>query len=121
MSLTCDLEVANIVRTRVAERMRQLPLYTDSTTDNRLTSGQEQYATCSHRPLKSGMDRMGEIMVVKNITWPHDVVYPSTGKPATYKDSSVPAIVHGYLIVMATVDTKLGISCPAHRRTDIRL
>ena len=45
-------------------------------------------------------------MVVTNITWHHEVVYSSTGKPVTYKDLSVPVFVHGYLIVMATVDTK---------------
>ena len=46
-------------------------------------------------------------MVVKNITWPHKVVYSSTGKLATYKDLSVPLFVQGYLIVMTTVDIKL--------------
>ena len=45
-------------------------------------------------------------MVVSNVTWPHRVIYSSTGKPATYKELSVSAFVQEYLVVIATVDTK---------------
>ena len=93
MSATSDREVADLVRTRVAKRMRQLSLGENSTSDEGLTSGQEQYVTHRHRMRKSGMDRMGATMVVKNITFLHTVVYSLTGKPVTYKDLSVPAFV----------------------------
>ena len=67
MSPTSILEV---VRTRVAERMWQLPLSEDYmyTSDKELTSGEEQHATCRCRPLKSSMDRPGVAIVVNNIT-----------------------------------------------------
>ena len=68
MTLTGDCEVANAIRTRVAERMQLLPLGEDFTSDEELTSEEDQHATCRHRPLKSGMDRMGAKIVVKNIT-----------------------------------------------------
>ena len=52
------------------------------------------------------MDRTGATMVVHNITWPQEMIYSSTAKPATYKELSVPAFVQGYLVVMDTVNTK---------------
>ena len=91
---TSDREVADAVRMRVTERMRQLCLGEDSKCDEGLTS---EVTTHRRRPLKSSMDRMGATMVIKNITWPHKVVYSSTGKPTAYKDLSVAAFVHGYL------------------------
>ena len=36
-----DQEVADVVRTKVAERLSQLPMCEDSTLDEELTSGQE--------------------------------------------------------------------------------
>ena len=34
------------------------------------------------------------------IAWPHEVVYTSAGKPASYEELSTPLLVQGYLIVM---------------------
>ena len=92
-----------------ADRMCQLPPGEDSTSDEGLTSGEEQHAMHRCRPLKSGVDRMGATMMIHNIktTSPSSkVIYSPTRKRATYKDLLVPAFVQGYLIVMANVDTK---------------
>ena len=35
--------------------------------------------------IKSGMDRTGAIPVVNKVTWPHQVVYTSARKPASYQ------------------------------------
>ena len=35
-------------------------------------------------------------MVVNKVTWLHEVVYSTEGKPATYKDLSIPLFVKGY-------------------------
>ena len=52
------------------------------------------------------MNRTGVTIVVKWITWPHEVQYTAAGKPATYEDLSVSAFVRGYLIIMKYGDTK---------------
>ena len=39
-------------------------------------------------------------MVVKRVTWPHEVVYSAAGKPAAYEDLSIPLFIKGYRIVM---------------------
>ena len=54
--------------------------------------------------LKSGMNRIGALTVVKRVTWPHEVVHISDGKPAAYQDISVPSFVQGYLITMDSQD-----------------
>ena len=49
-------------------------------------------------------------MVLHKVTWPHEVVYTSEGKPATYQDlsipRSIPLFIQGYLII---IDTKEGL------------
>ena len=43
--------------------------------------------------------------MVRKVTWPHEVVYISEGKPASYQDISVFLFVQGYLITMDSQDT----------------
>ena len=61
-------------------------------------------------------------MVVHSITWPHEVVYSSVGKPAVYQELSVPTFMQGYLVVMHCQDTKnQGYYDSPLRRFDVRL
>ena len=39
-------------------------------------------------------------MVVNKVTWPHNVVYSTDGKPAVYLDLPIPLFVKAYLIIM---------------------
>ena len=39
-------------------------------------------------------------MVVKRITWLHEVVYMAAGKSVAYEELSIPLVVQGYLIIM---------------------
>ena len=50
--------------------------------------------------MKSGMHRTRETVVLNKVTWPHEVVYTSVNKPATYEDISIPLFVQGYIITM---------------------
>ena len=60
-------------------------------------------------------------MVVKNITWPHEMVYSSAGKPTAYQELSVYTFVQGYLVVMCAHDIKKGYYGLPPRRSDVWL
>ena len=45
--------------------------------------------------------------MVRKVTWPHEVVYTSDGKPAASKDISVPLFVQGYLINMDSCNSSV--------------
>ena len=44
-------------------------------------------------------------MVVKWITWPHELVYGADGKPDMYDELALPLFLSGYLSVLDTVKT----------------
>ena len=48
--------------------MMELPLSKDMASDGGRDSDKDQHIICRCRPLKSGLDKTGENMVVKNIT-----------------------------------------------------
>ena len=85
----------------MAKRIRQLPTYIGATTEGDSTSDEEQQLEPRWRKLmKSGMHRTRETVVLNKVTWPHEVVYTSVNKPATYEDISIPLFVQGYIITM---------------------
>ena len=50
--------------------------------------------------LKSSMGHIAGSMLLKMITWSHEVVYTAVGNTASYNERSIPLFVKGYLIVM---------------------
>ena len=64
--------------------------------------------------MKSGMDRTGATTVINKVTWPHEVVYTSDGKPASYQDISVHRFVYEYLIVMDSEEANIKVKMAAH-------
>ena len=64
------------------------------------TSEEDQPAPRRRKQIKSGMDQTGATAVVNKVTWPHEVVYTSARKPASYQNITIPQFVHGYLILM---------------------
>ena len=81
----------------MAKRIRQLPALSGATADEDSSSGDE-YLPASRRRReikKSSMDRTGATTVINNVTWPHEVVNNSDGKPASYQDIFVPQFVYG--------------------------
>ena len=52
----------------MAQRMRDLCLPEEMSSDDGLDSGEDQPITQKRRPLKSGMDMTGATIVVHNIT-----------------------------------------------------
>ena len=80
--------------------MKQVPLANEATSHEDSLSKEEQINTRKRRPLKSGMDWKDATMVVNHITWPHEVMYSSAGKPAAYEGFIVSAFVRGYLIIV---------------------
>lgn len=100
MTPTHDPGLSEAVRLRVDQRLQQLPLGEETTSDEDSASEEEQQTTRGHRPLKLGMNCMGATLVIKRITWPHEVVYSLAGKLVAYENLSVSAFLQGYLIVM---------------------
>ena len=85
----------------VAKRMRQPPTYSRAMTEGDSTSEElEQPATRRKKQLKSGMDRTGATMVVRQLPWPHKLVYTVVRKSEAYQDISIPLFVQGYLVIM---------------------
>ena len=41
-------------------------------------------------------------MVLHKVTWPHELVYTSDGKPVVYDELSIALFIGGYLAVIAT-------------------
>ena len=53
-------------------------------------SEEEMFRWLKHRKtLKSGKVRTADSMVVKCITWPHELLYTSGGQPGTYEQISM--------------------------------
>ena len=46
------------------------------------------------------MQNTATSLVVKRVTWPHEVIYSATEKPASYKELSITLFVQGNLVVM---------------------
>ena len=64
--------------------------------------------------MKSGMHSTRATMVLNKVTWPHEVVYTSVGKPATYEDISIPFFVQGYIITMEREEGPIGEKMATH-------
>ena len=95
-------------------KIRHVTTYTGARTEENMTSDEEeQLGPRWRRLLKSGLHRTGATMVLNKVTWPHEVVYTSAGKPATYQHISIPLFIHGYLIVM---DRWIVRKCPSGRQ-----
>ena len=92
-----DQEVAEEVCKRVAKRMMELPVLPSTPGGEDLSTDDEDKPAprCRRKMLKSSMDRTGATIILRKITWPHEVVYTSADKPASYQDMSVPQFVHG--------------------------
>ena len=45
-------------------------------------------------------------MVVKQITWPHELVYGADGKPAIYEELTLPLFISEYLSVLDTLKSR---------------
>ena len=41
-------------------------------------------------------------MVLRKVTWPHELVYIITGQPTVHKELSVTIFMSGYLVIMET-------------------
>ena len=50
--------------------------------------------------LKSGKIHTADSMVLKNVTWPHELIYKAEDKPAQNEDFSMSQFVSGYMAVM---------------------
>ena len=38
--------------------------------------------------------------ILKQIVWPHELVYDPSGKPAVYDELSLPLFIQGYLVIL---------------------
>ena len=54
------------------------------------------------KALKSGKVQTANSMVVKKITWPHELVYKAEEKLTMYTELTFPLFVSGYLAVLDT-------------------
>ena len=60
------------------------------------------------------MGRTGATTVLNKITWLHNVVYTSAGKPTSYQDMSVPQFVYGYVLVMDSEEADIRVQMASH-------
>ena len=58
------------------------------------------------KAFKSGKTRTANTMVVKWITWLHELFYGVDGKHAMHKELTLPLFLGGYLSVLDTVKTE---------------
>ena len=85
-----DPDMAEEVHHCVDTRIRKLPTSTETTTEGDSTSDkEEQLAPRWRKLMKPDMHRTGATAVLNKVTWPHEIVYTTVGKPATYEDISV--------------------------------
>ena len=96
--------------------MRQLPALPATPRDEVSSTDDEDEPAPRRRRrnIKSGMDRTGTTAVLKKITWPHEVVYTSAGKPAAYQDLTVLQFVYGYLLVMESEEADIRVQLALH-------
>ena len=50
--------------------------------------------------IKSGKVCTADTTVLKQIVWPHELVYDPSGKPAVYNDLPLPLFIQGYLAIL---------------------
>ena len=88
------LEIADEVRERLASCLRGAQTMFMQTTDDDSVSNEEAATPAQRKKgIKSGMLHMADTLVLKRNTWPHEVVYTSTGQPAANEEmSSVPFV-----------------------------
>ena len=112
------LDLSEEVRASVAKRLWKTPIFTISTIESDLKSDNEVRGPCRKwMMLKSGKIFWADLMVLKKVTWPHDLVYTAEGKPVQYENLSVSLFVsHGYSEASLTVNSE-----EVFERTDVRL
>ena len=91
------------VRRKLARCLRQAPLLADISTDDSGTDQEPAHRRKKGRPLKSGSVRTADFIVIKRITWPHELVYALPGEPMTYELISMSQFVTDYLSVLDMV------------------
>ena len=80
---------------------------------------EEASAQTWRRPPKSTMGKLltADNTVVTDVTWPHEVIFTSKGKPAVYEELSSMSFVKGYLTGM---DTQSRISRSMHMNSHLQ-
>ena len=87
----------------MARRLWCQPIITLSTTDEESDSDAVEPLRQHRKPLKFGKLYMANSMVLKMVTWPHELIYTAMGQPTMYEDLSVTRFVSGYLAIMEIV------------------
>ena len=75
----------------VADSMKRATPLNADTNDKNPSDDEKHPPPRRGSNLKSGIDRTGTSMVIHKVTWFHDIVYTSDGKPASYQDLSIPS------------------------------
>ena len=90
--------VTKAMSEKVARQLRWVPLLTDCTTDGGSNAEEEVLVSCKRcSAIKSGMVQTADSTVVKQITWPHELMYAAGGQPGIYEELILPLFVSGYL------------------------
>ena len=70
--------------------------------DEEETGEEERQPDPRRRPrITFGKLRTADTTAVKQVIWPHELVFTPDGHPATYQNLSFMALVNGYLSIMA--------------------
>ena len=97
----------------MVKRLTELPTYHEAMTDEDYMCDEKEQLAPRRNSLKSGTHRT---RVVRKVTksLPHEVVYTSVGKPASYQDISISSFLQGYLIIMESEDSTTRQRMAAH-------
>ena len=105
LPLAADDGMEEAVHHNIANHQKGTRLvYTAQVDEQEVTSPQPK----KHQKAISSWLRTADNTVVKQITWPHELIYTQASIPALYEDLLAMSFVNGYLEVLATVkdDTK---------------
>ena len=89
---TQELDLPKAMRKRVAKRLQPWLIIRAMTTDKDSSMEEEQPVPQCRHPSKRRMGHTAGSTVVKRIMRPHEVVYTVAGKPASYKELSIPSL-----------------------------
>ena len=87
-----DLNLDLTVHQRVEQRLRQVTLVPDFTSDKDSLSREEQITQRKKKTFKSGIDCTGATLVKKCIKWLHECLFAADGNSVFYGDLTLVAI-----------------------------
>ena len=109
-SAVLDPSIKEQVQIQVAQRMRaSYASFLGNTFDESDGEEEEQLQVTRRSKIPSGTLRSADTTVVKQVLWPHELVFTHQGRPAVYKSMSSIAFINRYLTICPSKRIHSGI------------